>query len=78
MRSISLSVSEDYYEAFRAYASQKNRSIAELVREAMRLYRDQFKDSSTLDRITVVSGLEPLGTLPRRSDMYDEVGERHF
>lgn len=77
MKTISLSVSEEDYDAFRAYAKKHDRSIAELVREAMRLYRERLGSLSRLETLVVLDSA-PLEPLPSRAEFYDELGERHF
>jgi hypothetical protein len=74
MKSISLSVSEDDYEAFRAAAEREGQSIAALIREAMSFYRqERLKDRRPLDRLPVLVGHEPTGPLPTRAAVYDEM-----
>jgi Arc/MetJ-type ribon-helix-helix transcriptional regulator len=77
MKTISVSVSEDDYEAFRVYAKKNERSIADLVREAMRLYRQRLGNLSRLESLIVLE-TRPLKSLPHRTELYDEMGERHF
>lgn len=78
MKSISVSVSESDYEAFRAYADRNDRSIAELVREAMALYRrERLSPSERLERLPVARGMKPLGPLPTREEIYDEIASRN-
>lgn len=78
MKSISVSVSESDYEAFRAYAARHDRSIAELVREAMALYRrERLTPTERLERLPVVHGMQPLGPLPSKEEIYDDITSRH-
>ncbi|MBI3926372.1 MAG: CopG family transcriptional regulator [Armatimonadetes bacterium] len=77
MKTISISVSEDDYEAFRAHAKRSDRSIAELVREAMRLYREQrLQRLERMERLPLFGQNHPLGPLPDRAEIYDEIGSR--
>ena len=78
MKTISLAVSEDDYAVFREAAERDNRSIAQLIRDAMALYRAQrLEPRSRLDDVPVLLGHRPLGELPSREDLYDEAfGER--
>lgn len=79
MKTISISVSESDYEAFRVYAARHDRSIAELVREAMALYRkEKLTPTERLERIPVVHGMKPLGPLPTREEIYDEITSRQL
>jgi hypothetical protein len=41
MKIISLNVSEKTYTEFKKYAQDQDRPVAELIREAMELYRDR-------------------------------------
>lgn len=74
MKSISLSVSEEDYEAFRAVAEREGQSIAALIREAMSLYRsERIRDRGPLERLPVLAGHQPLTPLPSRTTIYDEM-----
>lgn len=77
MKTISLSVSEDDYEAFRAYSRKNGRSIADLIREAMRVYRERLGQASRLESLRVFDA-KPLVSLSDRVDLYDEMSERHL
>ncbi len=76
MKSISVSVHEEDYEVFRAHAKREGRSIAELVREAMRQYRQQLGNLNRLEHIAVLDGPVLKGPLPEKSDIYDDRVER--
>lgn len=74
MKSISLSVSEDDYEAFRSAAEREGQSIAALIREAMAFYRrERLRDRRPLERLPLLVGHEPLAPLPDRATIYDEI-----
>ena len=74
MKSISLSVSEEDYEAFRLAAEQEGESIAALIREAMAFYRqERLEERRPLARLVVLAGHEPIAPLPSRADVYDEM-----
>lgn len=74
MKSISVSVSEDDYEAFRAAAEREGQSIAGLIREAMAFYRqERLQDRPPLERLPLLIGHEPLIPLPSRATIYDEM-----
>lgn len=74
MKTVSISVSEDDYEAFREAARTSERSIAQLVREAMTFYRrERLHPRTPLREVPVLPGHRPLRALPTRSELYDEV-----
>ena len=76
MKSISLSVSEDDYDAFRAAAEREERSVAALIREAMSFYRrERLHERQPLERLPVLAGHEPIAPLPSRVALYDEMFE---
>lgn len=77
MKSISLSVYPEDYEEFRRVAEQEGRSIAQLIREAMAHYRKSVLASRTVLRdVPVLVGPRPVGSLPSRDELYDEVFDR--
>ena len=79
MKTISVAVSESDYEAFRRAAQAQHRPIAQLIREAMENYRkDKLEQRAPLSDLPVLAGHSPLGPLPKRSTIYDEIlnGER--
>jgi hypothetical protein len=77
MRTISVSVSKDDYAAFRRGSKRLRRSIAQLIREAMALYREQrLEEKSRLSSLPVLVGHRPLASLPSRADLYDEIFAR--
>lgn len=68
-----MSVSETEYEAFRWAARAEGRPIAQLIREAMALYRaERLPDSAPLLDLPVLPGHRPIGALPARSEIYAE------
>ena len=74
MKTISLSVSEEDYEAFRAVADAEGRSIALLIREAMAAYRREVLERRTpLKALPVLVGHKAIADLPTRDELYDEV-----
>lgn len=74
MKTVSLSVSEEDYEAFREAARRGERSIAQLVREAMAFYREhRLQPRTRLEDVPALAGHRPLGELPSRAELYDEV-----
>ncbi len=74
MKTISLSVSKVDYAAFRRASRRLQRSIAQLIREAMALYREErLEQKGRLSELPVVVGHRPLGPLPTRAEVYDEM-----
>lgn len=74
MKTISVSVSEGDYEAFRAVAEAEGRSIALLIREAMANYRATVLERRTrVKALPVLVGHRATGALPTREEIYDEV-----
>ncbi|HYN05405.1 MAG TPA: ribbon-helix-helix protein, CopG family [Vicinamibacteria bacterium] len=74
MKTISVSVSKDDYDAFRRGARRGKRSIAQLIREAMALYRQEhLEEKSRLLELPVLVGHRPLSPLPGRAVLYDEI-----
>jgi hypothetical protein len=74
MKTISVSVSKADYEVFRRASKRLQRSIAQLIREAMSLYREErLEQKDRLLELPVVVGHRPLGSLPSRAELYDEM-----
>ena len=74
MKTISVSVSKEDYAAFRRGSKRLQRSIAQLIREAMALYREERLDEkSRLTELPVLVGHRPLAGLPTRAELYDEI-----
>lgn len=74
MKTISVSVSKEDYEAFRREARRASRSIAQLIREAMALYREQrLEEKARLVELPVLVGHKPLLPLPARDEVYEEI-----
>jgi hypothetical protein len=74
MKTISVSVSKADYEAFRRGSKRLQRSIAQLIREAMVLYREQrLEEKSRLTTLPALVGHRPLSGLPARAELYDEI-----
>lgn len=76
MRTISIHVSESDYAAFKSLAAQDERSVAELIREAMRRWlADQRRSGCSLADIQPVD----CGTMLRsfdRNEVADEMFKR--
>ena len=76
MKTISVSVSKDDYDAFRRGARRGKRSIAQLIREAMALYRqERLEEKRVSSEIPILVGHRPLSPLPGRAELYDEIFE---
>lgn len=74
MKTVSISVSEADYEVFREAAKESQRSIAQLVREAMAFYRqERLQPRTPLREVPVLPGHRLVGELPSRSEIYDEI-----
>jgi hypothetical protein len=74
MRTISVAVSEPDYEAFRRAAGSQGRPIAELIREAMALYRtERIEPRTRLTDLPVFLGRQAVSELPHRAEIYDEI-----
>jgi len=77
MKTISLSVSESDYEAYRKASKKQNRSIALLIREAMAEYRaSKLREQSRLTDVPALPGHRLIGNLPSREEIYDEIFRR--
>jgi hypothetical protein len=77
MRTISLGVLEEDYDAFKEAARRQGRPVAQLIREAMALYRSQQLERRTrLEDLSVLPGHRPIAPLPTRDEIYDEVFDR--
>ena len=74
MKTISVSVLSEDYEAFRRSARRRKLPIAQLIREAMALYRqERLEEKSRLDEIPVLVGPRPVAGLPGRAELYEEI-----
>jgi hypothetical protein len=74
MKTISVAVSNEDYEAFRRGSRRTKRSIAQLIREAMALYRRELlEEKPRLTELPVIRGHRLVGPLPARGEVYDEI-----
>lgn len=74
MKTISVSVLESDYEALRKAAKKEGRSIAQLIREAMALYRqERLEAAPRLHDVPVIPGPRPRGPLPDRQEIFEEI-----
>ncbi|MDY7092881.1 MAG: DUF6290 family protein [Acidobacteriota bacterium] len=80
MRTISLHVNEDDYRRFQAVAEHEGRSVASLIREAMREHLE--REATRRDRPSLRDlAPHPSGALLepwQRSDVYDEMTSYGF
>lgn len=77
MKTISVSVSKEDYAAFRRGSKRLQRSIAQLIREAMALYREQrLEEKTRLSSLPVLVGHRALGSPPSRAELYEEIFAR--
>jgi hypothetical protein len=74
MKTISVSVSSQDYEAFRRSARRSKRSIAQLIREAMAFYREERLDQkSRLAELPALAGPRAVSSLPGKAELYEEI-----
>lgn len=74
MKTVSVSVPECDYEAFRQAAAVRNRPFDDLVREAIALYRaERLEDREPLTDLPVLSGHRLIRELPSRTEVWDEI-----
>lgn len=74
MKTISVAILEPDYEAFRQAALTEGRPIAQLIREAMALYRrEKLEISPRLTDLPVLPGPRPRRGMPTRAETYDEI-----
>ena len=74
MKTISLSVLKSDYEAYKRAAAEKGRSVAQLIREAMALYRaEKLEQRPPLVDLPVFPGHRPCGELPSRDEVWEEM-----
>lgn len=74
MKTISVAVLDSDYESFRHAARSQGRSIAQLIRDAMALYRREHLERLTALRdVPVLVGHRLVARLPDRREIYDKV-----
>lgn len=74
MKTISLAVSEPDYEAFRRAAERQGRPIAQLIREAMAVYRaERLREQAPLTDFPALVGHRLIAPLPSREALWDEI-----
>ena len=74
MKTISVGVLDADYESFRQASKTQGRSIAQLIREAMALYRREHIERRTpLRDVPTLAGHRLVADLPARDELYDEI-----
>lgn len=74
MKTISVGVLDTDYESFRQASKSQGRSIAQLIREAMSLYRREHIERRTpLRHVPALAGHRRVRDLPTRAELYDDV-----
>jgi hypothetical protein len=72
-------VTDSDYEAFRRAAEETHRSMGQLLREAIAvLQREETERKAPLRDLPILPGHRPLGDLPSRADLYDEMFSAEF
>ncbi len=76
MKTISVSVLEEEYEAYRQDSKYRNRPIAQLIREAMAYYRkERLSQRDRLVELPLLVGHALSRDLPSREEIYEEIFE---
>jgi hypothetical protein len=74
MKTVSVTVPEADYEVFHRAARAQHRPVSQLIQEAMALYREErLQTRPPLTDLPVLHGHRPLGDLPTRADIRDEI-----
>jgi hypothetical protein len=74
MKTISVNVSEPVYEDFMEYAQRTDRTAAELIREAMDLFRNQrIRPRTSLATLKPLNLGKTLRPLTNRDDLLKEM-----
>ena len=74
MKTISVNVSEPVYEEFMRHAQRTDRTAAELIREAMDLFRrERIQPQTSLAQLKPLDLGKPLRPLTRRDDLLGEM-----
>lgn len=78
MKQISLSIPNPDYEIYKSMAKQMDRPMAELIREALSLYKErQLGRLGPLEHLRLFPDTELIAPLSTREEVYDEVTNRH-
>jgi hypothetical protein len=74
MRTLRVTVTDSEYEAFRKAAEAAHQPMAKLLRDAITLVqREKHEIKSPLRDLPVLTGHRPVGDLPSRADLYEEI-----
>ena len=74
MKTVSVTVPEADYEIFLRAARAQHRPVAQLIQEAMALYRkERLQARPLLTDLPILHGHRPIGGLPTRADIHDEI-----
>ena len=74
MKTISVGVLDTDYDSFRQASKAQGRPIAQLIREAMSLYRqDHIERRTPLRAVPTLAGHRLVADLPARDELYDDV-----
>lgn len=74
MKTISVGVLDADYESFRQASKVQGRPIAQLIREAMAVYRrEHLERRLPLRDVPTLAGHRPMAELPDRGALYDEI-----
>jgi hypothetical protein len=74
MKTISVNVSEPVYEDFMQHAQRTDRTAAELIREAMELFRNQrIRPRTSLAELKPLNLGKTLKSLSNRDDLLGEM-----
>lgn len=73
MRTLRLTVTDSEYEAFQRAAEVAHRPIEQLLREAIAAFRRESEGKVPLRDLPALWGHRPLGELPSRADLYEEM-----
>lgn len=74
MKTISVNVSEPVYEDFQEHARRTDRTAAELIREAMELFRNQrIRPRTSLAALRPLNLGKTLRPLTNRDDLLEEM-----
>ncbi|MBU6402102.1 MAG: hypothetical protein KGS61_17425 [Verrucomicrobia bacterium] len=74
MKTISVNISEPVYEDFLRHARRTDRTAAELIREAMEIFRNQrIRPRTSLTTLKPLNLGRPLRPMTRRGDLLGEM-----
>ena len=74
MKTITVNVSEPVYNEFKEYAKQTDRKTSELIRDAMKRYRDtQLIGKTSIRNLTPLDGGKILSPLTEDEDLLGEM-----